>query len=111
MDDGTALRRRPIQLEKVMTDQQLQHIEEFAGALMSPKEICVIMQLDWEQHRSRFIEPTDVIYQCYQRGKLRSIAVARQFVIKLANEGSSAAQQLMQEFITEVNTKEENELN
>ena len=94
-----------------MTAQELQHIEEFASALMSPKEISVIMQMEWDEVRNRFTNPQDEIYQAYHRGKYKSIATARQFVIKLANEGSSAAQQLMQEFISELNTKEIDELN
>lgn len=93
-----------------MTPEELQQIEDLAAALMSPREICIIMQIDWSQYRSAFVDPEDPIFQAYHRGKYKTIATSRQLVIKLAGEGSSAAQQLMQEFINELKTREEDEI-
>lgn len=94
-----------------MTPEELQQIEELAAALMSPKEICVIMQIPFAENIQQFKNPDAEIYQAYHRGKYKTIASSRQFVIKLANEGSSAAQQMMQEFIEELKMREEDEIN
>lgn len=93
-----------------MTAEELQQIEDFAAALMSPREICIIMQLSWNEHQDHFKNPEHPLFQAYNRGKFKTIATAKQFIIKLANEGSSAAQQMVQDFIAELKTAEENEI-
>lgn len=93
-----------------MTEEQLKSIEDFAAALMSPKEIAIIMQISWPEFQTILSDHTHPAYMAYQRGKLKTITNARLQVIKLAQEGSSVAQQMVKEFIEELNTKEQNEL-
>ncbi|MBP7400199.1 MAG: hypothetical protein KA954_11465 [Chitinophagales bacterium] len=93
-----------------LSGEKLIEIEQLAALLFSPREICVIAELDFTEVRDCFTDVNDSIYKSYQKGKLKTIAKEREIVVKLAMEGSSASQILVEKYIDELKTKEANEI-
>lgn len=81
-----------------MTQEELKYIEDLAGNFMSPKQIMIIMQMPAESLDDFKTEGHEV-FNSYQKGKLMKIAEFRQRIIKMATEGSSAAQTMVNQWI------------
>ncbi len=93
-----------------MTEEELKNIEFYSSRLRSPGEICLILGLNFIKMRERFINPEDAIYKAYHTGKQLTIVKHVDIIIKLAGEGSSAAQSMLENIIVELQTKEADEL-
>ena len=93
-----------------MSEEQLKEIEYYAGKLRSPKEICVIMGLQFIELKDAFIKQGNAIYEAYNKGQQLTVIKHVDIIIKLAGEGSSAAQVMLENIITELKTKEVDEL-
>jgi len=89
-----------------MDENKLIELQQYAELLFSPEEICIIMELPAVDFKHRFLVPGDEIYKHYQAGKLKTIAVHRRMILKLAEEGSSPAQAEVTKMISQLETRE-----
>lgn len=74
-----------------MNQETLKEIETLAGALLSPKEICIVTGLNYEQHKEYFFEPQHPIFIAYQKGLLQLKYDLNTANIKFAKQSSSHA--------------------
>lgn len=88
-----------------LTDEQLQQIKEYSGALLPPSEIAILIHVPADQ-REYFCDicknhPQSLVYDAYQLGRLETKAELRRTVIKLAKAGSPAAEPLADKYLKE----------
>lgn len=82
----------------ILTDEQKQQIEEFAGLFFTPEDITIIMGFDASEFNGiRFT--MDDFRIPYQRGKLLKEAEIRKSILKMAVAGSSPAQIIAKDLI------------
>lgn len=93
-----------------MNEEQLKEIEYYASKLRSPKEICLIMGLQFDDVKDAFITKGNEVYNAYNKGQQITIVKHVDIIIKLAGEGSSAAQVMLENIINELKIKELDEL-
>lgn len=74
-----------------MTDIQLKEIEDFAYGLMSPEEICLIMDIDIEKHGKDFSNVQTDIGKAFNKGLLKLKFNLNLKNIKFAEQSSSHA--------------------
>lgn len=77
-----------------LTESILNDITEWAKLYFTPQEICIALELNYDEFLTRFIDETDPVYKAYHKGVLISEAEMRKKVIKLSNEGSAPAQNI-----------------
>jgi len=91
----------------IMTDEQLQRIEELSAALLTPAEIAILLNLPAGERKSFSIrcrsQQGSPEYEAFQRGRLTTKLHLRQNIIKLAKAGSPAAEPLAEKFLQEQN--------
>lgn len=90
-----------------MTLEQLQLIEEYAAALLTPLEIAILMDIPASERkafnvRCRTHEGSPE-YEAFHRGRLTTKLELRRNIIKLAKAGSPAAEPLAERFLAEQN--------
>lgn len=79
-----------------MEQNKLDNITNWASLYFTPKEICILEELDFEEFEIRFVAEADEVYKAYQKGALKAEAERRIKIKKLANDGSSQAQTLIE---------------
>ena len=94
----------------ILTESQLQELEDMASALLPPNEIAILLGID-SCDRKLFCEScknheNSLIYLAYQKGKLKTKYDLRKMVIKLAKAGSPAAEPLADKYLIEQLNKE-----
>ena len=90
-----------------MTDEQIQQLQEYASALLTPSEIAILLDIP-PNERSAFCvrcrtQTGTAEYEAFQRGRLATKLALRRNVIKLAKAGSPIAEQLAEKFLQEQN--------
>lgn len=90
-----------------MTDIDLNMLQEYAAALLTPAEIAILMGIPPDE-RSTFCircrdRQGDPVYEAYHLGRLTTKLELRQNVIKLAKAGSPAAEPLAERYLYEQN--------
>ena len=74
-------------------------IENFASLLFTPKEICTMLDLDYDELEMQFITPGTEHYNAYWKGYLTTESLRRKKVIEMAKQGSTASQELLDDII------------
>ncbi len=88
-----------------LTEEQYRKIEEYAAALISAKEIAILLDFDEEQEKS-FVEKVknhkkSKEYKSFLKGRLTTKFELRQVVIDLAKMGSQSAQGVTEKYFKE----------
>jgi hypothetical protein len=78
----------------ILTNDQLDDIEQFGAAFFSPRQIAIVLQIDYKELQAQMKKETSPAYQRYHKGRLQSIYLVRKSEIDLAGRGSSQAQEL-----------------
>ena len=91
-----------------LNKEDLQKLEEMSGALMSPEEIAILLDIVPDERklfRSMCLEhDRSEIYTAYQKGRLNTKLKLRETIVKLAMAGSPAAEPIAIKFINEQET-------
>ena len=95
-----------------LSTEKLKIIEEYSEALLSPSEIAVLIDVEYND-QSLFCDMCinhrrTGVYQAYQKGKLKTKFELRKTVIKLAKAGSPAAEPLVDKYLKELSISESN---
>ena len=88
-----------------LTNEQILMVEEFSAALMSAKEIALMLGLNPEE-RKEFEEvcknhESSDIFTAFHKGRLQTKYELRKTVIKLAKHGSPAAEPIADKYLRE----------
>ena len=90
-----------------MTLEQLQLIEEYAAALLTPLEIAILMDIPASERKTFNVrcrtQEGSPEYEAFHRGRLTTKLELRRNIIKLAKAGSPAAEPLAERFLAEQN--------
>lgn len=73
------------------SEGELRNIEEFAYALMSPKEISIILGWDFNVYGPLFLQEGSQVYSAYQKGFLKVKYELNIDNIKFAKQGNAHA--------------------
>lgn len=88
-----------------LSDEELERVKEYAAALLPAHEIAILLNLDADERRAfeEIIKNhiSSTIYTAYHSGRLQTKYELRKIVIKLAKNGSPAAQPLAEKYLTE----------
>jgi len=90
-----------------MTEEQLSIIDDMAAHFMTPKEIAIVLEVDYESFQLALSDPTSQEYSHYHKSKITSILEIRRKVVKMAKSGSPQAEMLVTGFMNEQKIKEE----
>lgn len=88
------------------TERDLERIQEYAEATLSPSEIATLLELPADEH-SIFVEMvknhhSHAFHIAYQKGVLTTKFNLRRTVIKLATAGSPAAEPIALKFLKDI---------
>ena len=84
----------------MMTEEQLQEVEKWAGAFYTPDQIALIMDLEPEALES------DAAKRVIKRGRLKAAGEVKLAVLAQAKAGSTPAQQMALRFQDELAREE-----
>lgn len=82
-----------------LNNETLQEIRTLAGLFYTPKEVCMMLDLDKKTFAAGLINDDSEIYNAFYGGRLQADMKFREKVIALANLGSSPAQTLVAKLI------------
>ncbi|RYY69345.1 MAG: hypothetical protein EOO13_09800 [Chitinophagaceae bacterium] len=88
-----------------ITPKILAEVEEFASALLSPEEVAIITGIPTEHLEEELISGESDLAKAYLAGVLKTRAKVNAAIIKLANQGSSPAQAIVMDLISEEKAK------
>jgi hypothetical protein len=77
----------------------LEEVERLAGLFMTPKSIAIIIEMDYDDFMDALDDSSSVIHKHYYKGAYLGEATLRQSIIKLANQGSSPAQEMARKYV------------
>lgn len=88
-----------------LNDEQIALIKEYAAALIPANEIGILLNFDADGRR-KFEEivknhTSSPIYDAFHKGRLQTKYELRKIVIKLAKNGSPAAQPIAEKYLLE----------
>ncbi len=90
-----------------MNDEQLQLLEDYASALLTPSEIAVLLDIPVNARKTFNVRcrthEGSAEYEAFHRGRLTTKLELRRNIIKLAKAGSPAAEPLAERFLQEQN--------
>ncbi|MBD8349357.1 hypothetical protein [Dysgonomonas sp. HGC4] len=84
----------------------LDKIKEYAGDLMSPSQIAILLDLDEIQFRSDINSKSSPVYKAYHKGKIITIHKIRSQEVKLAKASSPMAVELSERYIADMEIEE-----
>lgn len=92
-----------------LTEEQIKDLEEMASALMTPYEISFLLQIP-SQERDDFCEilknhKMSPLFEVYNRGINKTKYELRKMTLKLAKNGSPAAEPLADKYLSELKAK------
>ena len=90
-----------------MTDEQLAIIDDMAAHFMNPKEIAIVLGVDYDAFILLLSDPSSDEYSHYHKSKITSILEIRRKVVKMAKSGSPQAEMLVTGFMNDQKIKEE----
>ncbi len=76
----------------VLTNEQLQLIEEYASLFFNYKQIAISLKIDIAEFIDEITNESSQAYIYYQAGKMKSEIEIRKQIIQMAKLGSPAAQ-------------------
>jgi hypothetical protein len=83
------------------SEEQLTKIKEYAGLLLTPDQICLLLELDLSSFKLDIKRINSDAYKAYQTGKTEIILSIRKQEIQLAQLGSPMAVDLFNKFALE----------
>lgn len=88
-----------------LTEEQINQVREMAAALMSAEDIAILLGLD-KPDRDIFVEvcknhENSPVFIAYQQGVLQTKFELKRIIIKLAKNGSPAAQPIAEKYLKE----------
>lgn len=72
-------------------NEQLKEIEEFSYSLLHPKDIAVVLQVDYHCFVEQLHDKRSAVYQAFYRGHLRAKAAMQRSLVESAKQGSHPA--------------------
>lgn len=81
-----------------LADNQLEEISNYAALLFTPKEICCVLELNYEDMGTFFRAEDSPIYKAYYKGHYLAKAKQRKQVFDCADAGSAQAQQQVESY-------------
>ncbi len=90
-----------------MTEEQLSIIDDMAAHFMTPKEIAIVLGVNYDEFQLILSDPSSEEYCHYHKSKITSILEIRRKVVKMAKSGSPQAEMLVAGFMNEQKIKEE----
>lgn len=91
-----------------LTENQLNKIKELSGLFLSPSEIAVLLDLDIAKFNECINNQSSDIYKYYLLGKSETKQAIRTNVLKMARNGSPAAEELAEKYMKEQQQQERN---
>jgi len=82
-----------------LNDETIIEIRKLAGLFYTPKEVCMMLDIDRKIFNAALANEDSPIYNAYHGGRLEADIKFREKVIALANLGSSPAQTLVAKLI------------
>lgn len=82
-----------------LNSETLQEIRTLAGLFYTPKEVCMMLDIEFRLFKAALADEDSEIYNSYHGGRLQADMKFREKVISLANLGSSPAQTLVAKLI------------
>lgn len=79
--------------------------EELAHLFFTPREIAMMMQIDFGILQSQIDENAGPLYEAFQRGRLQSEKELREGILQLAKAGSSPAQTMAMDLLNKSKAK------
>lgn len=80
---------------------QLEKIKEYAGLLLSPDQIALMLEVELDVLKSQIRKINTEAYLAYHKGKLEILVEIRKQEINLAKLGSPMAVDLVDKYILE----------
>lgn len=87
-----------------MSEQEVKDIEDVAELPFSTEELALLLEMPVEQLRAEIQHGTTPRGRAITRARLRTKAEYYRAVIKLSNQGSGPAQQLLNHFLSRADT-------
>jgi len=91
----------------MMTDEQLAIIDDMAAHFMTPRDIAIVLGVDYNDFQLSLSDPSSEEYSHYHKSKITSILEVRRKVVKMAKSGSPQAEILVTGFMNEQKIKED----
>lgn len=86
--------------------EQLEKIQEYAGDLMLPSQIAIMLDLNEIEFRSDIKNTLSPVYKAYHRGKTITIHEIRSQEVRLAKASSPMAVELSERYISDMEIEE-----
>jgi hypothetical protein len=93
----------------MLSEEQLNQVEEFASNFMSWQQIAILLEFDEEGFRELMLDHSSAVYRRYLKGKTLSAYAISKSIVKLAKLGSPQAEILVRDDINR-QANAENEL-
>lgn len=81
-----------------LTQEEEEHLISMGAVGFTAAQVAAVFDLDPNMVKDQFRLERGVIYEIYYKGRLQSELEIRSAVLKLARNGSTPAQQQMQEY-------------
>ena len=88
-----------------ITDEEIALVEELAALYYTPKEICIIVELNLAEAKEQIEVEEGNFYTAFQRGRLQSETDLRRSILMLAKAGSSPAQTMAMDLLNKSKIK------
>ena len=93
-------------MQGTYSQEQIEKIQEYAGDLMLPNQIAILLDLDEMQFKADIKNPLSPIYKAYHKGKTITIHEIRSQEVKLAKASSPMAVELTERYIADMDMYE-----
>lgn len=91
-----------------LSDKILDEIEELAGLFLAPDEIAVLLNIDIKQFQKDIRTKQGEHYRRYFLGKTKTKKEIHRNVVKLAQKGSNAAEEMADKMLRNQSLSERN---
>ncbi len=87
-------------MEKMdLTEDKLKELKELAGLFFSPKNIAMIMEIDYSELKEKLQDENTEVYKSFNSGRLHREAEIRKSILEHASRGSAPAQTISVKFM------------
>lgn len=93
-------------MQDIYSQEKIDKIQEYAGDLMLPSQIAIMLDLDEHQFKSDIKNPSSPVYKAYHKGKTITIHEIRSQEVKLAKASSPMAVELSERYIADMEMEE-----
>lgn len=92
--------------QEIYSEEQLNKVEEYAGYLMQPSEIAILIDTDEEIFKEEIRKKGSQLSKAYFKGKTNTILEIRKQEVELAKVGSPMAVEHATKYITDMDISE-----